>query len=94
MSEKEKQIKEMTLDIMKVSSLPLEISGAIAIDLTEKGYRKEIQGKWIYHESIITNDGWISGYSCSLCDAFVYEDEFNTDEFHKIHGFVGRFSKY
>lgn len=36
----EKQIEEMALDIMNISSLPLELSGALAIDLYEKGYRK------------------------------------------------------
>lgn len=40
MTEKVDQIVEMALDIMKASSLPLELSGAIATDLYNKGYRK------------------------------------------------------
>ncbi|MBQ8005517.1 MAG: hypothetical protein IJ303_04315 [Clostridia bacterium] len=40
-------------------------------------------GKWIYHECVSTYDGCKSGYSCSACNAFVDEDVFDTDEFHK-----------
>ena len=50
MNERKKQIEEMALDIMKVSSLPLEISGAIATDLVELGYRKQVKAEWIYQE--------------------------------------------
>lgn len=40
-------------------------------------------GKWIYHECVSSYDGAISGYSCSECFAFVDEDLFDSDEFHK-----------
>ena len=53
--------------------------------LAKKGYRKVEQGEWIYHESIVTDDGLISGYSCSVCNALVNEEIFDTDEFHKNH---------
>lgn len=46
-------------------------------------YRKQEQGEWIYHEAVITDEGFISGYSCSLCNAFVYEEDFHQDTFHK-----------
>jgi hypothetical protein len=45
-------------------------------------------GEWIYHECVSSYDGAISGYSCSLCNAFVNEDLFESDEFYK--GFCGR----
>ena len=51
--------------------------------LHEKGYLKVEQGEWVYHESIVTDDGLISGYSCSVCNALVNEEIFDTDEFHK-----------
>lgn len=41
------------------------------------------QGEWIYHECVSSYDGTISGYSCSNCSAFVDEDIFDTNEFHK-----------
>ncbi|MBR3806692.1 MAG: hypothetical protein IKJ13_07690 [Clostridia bacterium] len=40
-------------------------------------------GEWVYHECVSTHDGCKSGYSCSVCDAFVKEEVFDTDEFHK-----------
>ena len=40
-----KQITELALDIDRVASLGLEISGAIARDLHDEGYRKEQE--WI-----------------------------------------------
>ena len=51
--------------------------------LYKAGYRKQVQGEWIYHEAVITDDGLISGYSCSVCNALVNENVFDTDEFHK-----------
>lgn len=39
--------------------------------------------KWLYHECVSSNDGAISGYSCSHCGAFVDEEEFESEEFHK-----------
>ena len=40
-------------------------------------------GEWIYHECVSSYDGCKSGYSCSMCNAFVDEEIFDTDEFHK-----------
>ena len=41
-------------------------------------------GEWIYHECVSSYDGCKSGYSCSVCNAFVDEQIFDTDEFHKV----------
>ena len=40
-------------------------------------------GEWIYHECVSSYEGAISGYSCSVCSAFVNEEVFESDEFHK-----------
>lgn len=40
-------------------------------------------GEWIYHECVSSYDGAKSGYSCSECNAFVDEEIFELDEFHK-----------
>lgn len=40
-------------------------------------------GEWVYHECVSSYDGCKSGYSCSVCSAFVDEEAFDTDEFHK-----------
>lgn len=42
-------------------------------------------GEWIYHECVSSYDGATSGYSCSECCAFVDEEIFELDEFHKKH---------
>lgn len=42
---KEQTIEEMAIDVMN-TGLPLELAGAIAIDLYEKDYRKVEQGEW------------------------------------------------
>lgn len=42
-----------------------------------------VHGRWIYHECVSSFDGAISGYSCSECNAFVKEEDFDMDEFHK-----------
>lgn len=42
-----------------------------------------VHGRWIYHECVASCDGAISGYSCSECNAFVDEEIFDMDEFHK-----------
>ena len=44
---------------------------------------KQIEGEWRYHECVSSYDGTKSGYSCSCCHAFVDEEVFDTDEFHK-----------
>ena len=41
------------------------------------------RGRWVYHECVSSYDGIISGYSCSECNAFVNEEVFDADEFHK-----------
>ena len=56
-----------------------EIADARTLDYKELAP----QGKWIYHECVSSHDGTKSGYSCSLCSAFVDEDIFDSDEFHK-----------
>ena len=43
-----------------------------------------VHGRWIYHECVSSFDGAISGYSCSKCNAFVNEEVFDNDEFHKV----------
>lgn len=47
-----------------------------------------VHGWWIYHECISSYDGAKSGWSCSKCNAFVNEEIFDMDEFHK--DFCGR----
>ena len=51
--------------------------------LYDAGYRKQIEGEWVYHECVSSCDGVKSGYSCSVCDAFVDENSFEAEEFHK-----------
>lgn len=58
-------------------------SYAIAERLYALDYQKQVQGEWIYYEAVITDEGFISGYSCSLCNAFVYEEDFHQDTFYK-----------
>ena len=41
------------------------------------------RGRWKYHECVSSCDGAISCYSCSRCCAFVDEEVFDMDEFHK-----------
>lgn len=59
----------------------------IAKELIEKGYNRQIEGEWIYHECVSSYNGAKSGYSCSCCSAFVDENIFDMDEFHK--GYCG-----
>lgn len=40
-------------------------------------------GEWIYHECVSSYDGAKSGYSCSVCSAFVNDEVFESDGFHK-----------
>lgn len=49
--------------------------------------RKDDNGQWIYHEFVSSYDGAKSGYSCPCCNAFVDENIFCMDEFHK--GYCG-----
>jgi len=76
----------------------LEIAGCIniakdfgrVIKLIDEGYIptadvvEVVHAEWIYHECVSSYDGTKSGYSCSACNAFVEEEVFETDEFHKI----------
>jgi hypothetical protein len=65
----DKIIEEMALDIMRVSSLPLEISGAIATDLAEIGYRKQVEAEWIdLHKGKYENPLYV----CSACRKGAY----------------------
>ncbi len=38
-------------------------------------------GEWIYHECVSSNEGAISGYSCSRCCYFVDEEIFDRCEY-------------
>lgn len=40
-------------------------------------------GEWIYHECVSSYDGTISGYACSVCNAFVEDEYFEAEEYHK-----------
>ena len=51
--------------------------------LTEQGYRKQVEAEWIYYEAVLTDDGFISVYTCSNCNSCVYEEDFHQDYFHK-----------
>ena len=62
--DKRTQIEEMALDIIKESSLPIEISGALAIGLYNAGYRKVEQGEWVMRENKSPTE--IEAY-CSKC---------------------------
>ena len=42
-----------------------------------------VHGEWIYYECVSSYDGAKSGYACSVCSAFVDEEIFDSDEFHK-----------
>lgn len=54
------------------------IEEALTADVVEVKH-----GEWVYHECVSSYDGCKSGYSCSVCSAFVDEEVFDTDEFHK-----------
>ena len=58
----------------------------LIVDLVQKQPTADVvgvrHGKWLYHECVSSNDGAISGYSCSHCGAFV-DEEFETGNFHK-----------
>lgn len=40
-------------------------------------------GEWKYHECVSSYDGCISGYACSVCGAFVEDEYFEAEEYHK-----------
>lgn len=54
------------------------LNEAPAADVVER-----VRGEWVYHECVSSYDGARSGYSCSECNAFVDEENFDSDEFHK-----------
>ena len=75
-------VTNLACDIMKTSSLPIELSGAIATDLYNKGYRKVEQGEWkkqkdgthycsnCGHDATQNYDyGEICGVACAFCGA-------------------------
>lgn len=77
-------IEEMASDIEQSGMLDCPSRCRIvAEELYFKGYRQQSGGEWVYHEYVSSYDGAKSGYSCSRCDAFVDENVFDTDEFHK-----------
>ena len=41
-------------------------------------------GWWIYHECVLSDDGCISGYACSVCNSFVDDECFEAEKFHKM----------
>jgi hypothetical protein len=41
------------------------------------------RGEWKYYECVSSYDGTISGYACSVCNAFVEDEDFEAEEFHK-----------
>ena len=48
-----KHLQELVLDIHSASNLPLELCGALATDLVEEGYCKQIEAEW--YDGICTN---------------------------------------
>lgn len=65
---------------LKIDSKDID---TICTILTKQGYRKQVEAEWIYHEAVITDDGFICVYACSHCNACVYEEDFHQDYFHK-----------
>ena len=61
MMDQEKQIEEMALLIHKIMPVGLELSAAVATELTEAGYRKQSEGEWL------TSDIPQEKYVCSIC---------------------------
>ena len=58
MMDQEKQIEEMALLIHKIMPVGLELSAAVATELTEAGYRKQSEGEWIsVEESLPERNG-------------------------------------
>lgn len=39
------------------------------------------EGEWIYHECVSSYDGLLSGYSCSCCGTFIYDEVFEDTSF-------------
>ena len=92
---KEKQIEEMARTLCGEKKITCDQCDSHkyclflieAGTLFNSGYRKQSKGEWIYHECVSSYDGAKSGYSCSRCNAFIDENVFDTDEFHK--GYCG-----
>lgn len=42
---------------------------------------KQSEGEWLYHECVCSGDGLESGYSCSCCGAFIYDEVFEDTSF-------------
>ena len=82
-----KMIEDMARDMDELlTEKPEETSKHhlnMAAYLCGKGWHKQSEGKWIYHECVSSYDGAKSGCSCSNCNAFVDEDVFFSYEFHK-----------
>ena len=57
-------VTNLACDIMKASSLPIELSGAIATALYNAGYRKVEQGEWVYKNG---------DFICTHCNGEILE---------------------
>lgn len=83
--EKEKQIieiKECIDEVYGQDCAYYDVDGfAIAEEIYNAGYRKQSEGEWIYHECVCSCDGLESGYSCSCCGAFIFDDVFEDTSF-------------
>lgn len=44
-------------------------------------YEDRVEGEWIYHECVSSYDGLLSGYSCSCCGVFIYDEVFEDTSF-------------
>lgn len=62
----------------EATAIKMRIATAPTADVVEVRHVE-----WKYHECVSSYDGCKSGYSCSVCNAFVDEEMFDTDEFHK-----------
>lgn len=49
----------------------------------EAGYRKQSEGEWIYHDCVHSFDGLMSGYACSCCSTFIFDDIYEDTSYPK-----------
>ena len=72
-------------EVKRLQGIPF--STPLIVNAIEKAPKADVvevkHGEWIYHEMVASNDGTLSGYSCSECSGFVDEEVFDSDEFHK-----------
>ena len=78
----EKTVRELQNEIYWNESTKVAIRAFLrtvpAVDAVEV-----VHGLWEYHDCVSSYDGTKSGYSCSECHAFVDEEIFDMDGFHK-----------